>query len=72
MVAMQKSSAGISAMFLAGVGVQEVVMLKPKVAELLRLLVLVLAAEGRSGLNLQDVNDVIKQQVGPWHMFHGG
>eukprot|EP00775_Hariotina_reticulata_P013566 gene13566-13692_t len=48
---------------LSGVGVQEVVMLKPKAPELLRLLVLVLAAEGRAGVNLQDVIDVIRQQA---------
>lgn len=48
---------------LSAVQVQQVTLLKPQAGELLKLLVLVMAAEGRQGMSLQQLQEIIQQQV---------
>jgi hypothetical protein len=47
-----------------GLQVQQVSLLRPTEVELVRLLVLLLVAEGRSGVRLHDVQQLVQQQVG--------
>jgi hypothetical protein len=46
-----------------GLQVQQVSLLRPSEVELVRLLVLVLVAEGRAGVRLGDVQQLVQQQV---------
>jgi hypothetical protein len=46
-----------------GLQVQQVSLLRPSEVELVRLLVLVLVAEGRTGVSLRDVQRLVQQQV---------
>ena len=56
----------------AGVQVQQAMLLRPQPGELLRLLVLVLAAEGRRGFGLQQVQEVMTAHVSVHRESAGG